>query len=262
MKKLLAVVLVLSIAAVAAFHFAKARAHPSAVVGLWVDREPRELADEMRFYYFGKEGHGLYRYGQAGYNQTHSFDWRVRGDTLELKFRKSGQLATTRFQLGEEDGRRTITLKDDPRGPGGVRYRYVPSRLDLAGPLALPDVDHLVAAPTDGAQGAVVGRMWIALQRYATGGMGFSMYQFSEHGTSSGWRRGWHHLGDFDDWTTETLEYRDDAGALSLRFPLRGGDATTPLELSRERDERVLRLSRDPRNFYHRSRFVDAGPSF
>ncbi len=86
--------------------------------------------------------------------------------------------------------------------------------------------------------------------------------QLSEHATAQGWRRGWHHLGDFDDWTTETLEYRHEAGALSLRFPLRGGDASTSVTIGQERDQRVLLLMRDPRNFYHRSRFVDAGPSF
>ena len=260
MKKVFAAALVLA-AVLVGLKVADERAHPAAVVGLWFDREPRGLADEMRFYYFGKQGHGLYRYGQAGYNQTHSFDWRVRGDTLELKFRKSGQLASTRFQLGEEKGRRTITLKDDPRGPGTVRYRYAPSRLsDVDGPLALPDAESIAHSGNE--QGAIVGRMWISLQRYATGGMGFSMYQLSEHATAQGWRRGWHHLGDFDDWTTETLEYRNEAGALALRFPLRGGDAATSVELKQERDQRVLLLFHDPRNFYHRSRFVDAGPSF
>ncbi len=268
-----AVVVSLALAVLGLFRL---RAHlatraPRQVLGLWTATEVRTLEDELRFYYFHEGGKGLYRYGQAGHNNTSSFDWSVDGDKLTLVFRKTAEHATTRYQLGEEGGRRTLTIIDDPRSPypprGPIRYRFVPTSLDgseLAarlgegGPLS-------IATQTDEAPASVVGRMWIEQRRYATGGMGFRMYQLSEHapdGFARAWRLGWYHTGDYDDWSTETLAYREGAGALQLRFLLRDEEAATSAELRPVRDLRELTLSRDPRNFLHVGRFVDVGKSF
>ena len=245
---------------------------PAELLGLWMESDPRQISDEMRFYYFHQGGKGLYRYGQVGHNQTHSFDWRVDdGGRLELAFRKRGERGVTRVVLGDEGGRRTLTLLDDPRGPSGpgrVRYRATPTSLTsgadelvaLAGPLALVERPAI----HDDAE-AVAGRMWIDLRRWATGGVGFVLYQLSDvtpRGWQAGWKLGWHHVGDFDDWTTETLAYRAEPGALRLRFLLRGDEAVTPAELGRVDGTRTLTVPRDPRNFRHRTRLVDAGPSF
>jgi hypothetical protein len=240
------------------------------VVGLWRLGDARTISDDPVFYYFHKGGKGLYRYGQVGHNQTHSFDWALEGDALALTFRKAGEHARTRFVLGEGDGGRTLTLLEDPRArqqkPGRVRYKYTPTSLDesatsvddLGGPLALPSED---AAAEDA---SVAGRIWMDLQRYATGGMGFRMYQLSEHavGGSPGGKLGWYHHGDFDDWSTETLAYRHEPSALRLRFLLRNEERVTSIELRPARDRRTLFLARDPRNFFHVGRFVDAGRSF
>ena len=244
---------------------------PDQLLGLWRAEEAwRGPGDAMHFYYFHKGGKGLYRYGQIGHNATHSFDWRLEGDRLVLLFRKAGERATTRVAIVEENGRRVLELADDPRATQPTRYRFVPPNLsaDLdaeatGGPLALPDGEPAVATATPAAMG---GRMWIDLRRYATGGMGYSMYQLSEHPAQAGWKIGWHHRGDFDDWTTELLVYRVDGGAggaaLRLHFLLRDQAETTPAALSQDRGRRLLTLERDPRDFYARARFVDAGPSF
>ena len=227
------------------------------LLGLWSLGDARGPADELRFYYFHKGGKGLYRYGQVAFNKTNSFDWSLDGDDLTLTFRKTGEVARTRVHLGEDSGRRTLTLDDDPRGPGRVRYRLTPSSLDVeGGPLALEGD----AATQEVA--AIAGRMWIEQRRYATGGMGFAIYQLSDHDGARGWKIGWHHAGDFDDWSTESLAYRQEPGAVRLRFTLRGEEQVTPVELRPARDTRVLTMTRDPRNFLHVTKLVDAGRSF
>jgi len=258
-----AAVLLCSLAlALVALRAYRARPAPAQLLGLWSLTEAREVTDELRFYYFHEGGKGLYRYGQVGHNQTHSFDWSLEGDRLVLSFRKTGEQARTQILLAEEGGRRSLTLVEDPRGPGRVRYTHRPSNLGLdadalGGPLSLS-----MTAADERAQGALAGRMWMDLRRYATGGSGFVMYQLSEHELGGGLRLGWHHQGDFDDWSTESMSYREEPGALRLRFHLRREEAVTPVELEQARDRRVLTLLRDPRNFLHRTRLVDAGRSF
>ena len=228
------------------------------MLGLWMEREVRVASDEMRFYYFHKGGKGLYRYGQVAHNQTSSFDWKLDGDTLVLLFRKTGERAVTRFALGGEKDSRTLTLLDDPRGAAGTRYRYKPSALDveLLGPLSIPDA-HAADEGT-----SIAGRMWIDMRHYATGGMGFQMYQLSEHTAAPGWMYGWHHRGDFDDWSTENLFYKLEPGSLRLQFILRGDELVSPIELGNKGNTRTLTLTRDPRNFLARTSLLDAGRSF
>lgn len=235
---------------------------PAQLHGLWGVSQPRGIADELRFYYFHTGGKGLYRYGQVGHNQTHSFDWKLDGDRLVLDFRKTGEHAKTRIELTERAGERSLTLLDDPRGPGPVRYVHRPSNLAadeqaLGGPLSLSDGDKAA-----GEAAMLKGRIWIDVQRYATGGLGFVMYQLSAHPLGDGQWLGWYHRGDFDDWTTETLAYREEPQRLRLRFLLHGQEATTPYRLRQEREQRVLTLSRDPRNFLHQRQLLDGGASF
>jgi len=234
------------------------RTPPEALFGLWTEREVAGPSDEMRFYYFHKGGKGLYRYGQAAHNQTSSFDWKLDGDKLDLYFRKTGEKAVTRFVLGGEKDKRTLTLVDDPRGAPNTRYRYKPTLLDAEtfGPLSLLD-----ARATDESN-AIVGRMWIDMKHYATGGRGFVMYQLSEHTAAPGWYYGFYHRGDFDDWTTENLFYEPLPSALRLHFILRGDELVSPIELGNDRDARTLSITRDPRNFLARTRLRDAGRSF
>jgi hypothetical protein len=238
---------------------------PDALIGLWMAEDIHVPADPMHMYYFHKGGKGLYRYGQVGHNNTNSFDWRVTdGDKLELLFRKTGERARTRFVIGQEGGRRTLELADDPRAATPTRYRYLPANLDAegtGGALTLPvEENHF-----DG--GGIADRIWMDLRRYATGGMGFVMYQLSDHPSQPGWKIGWHHRGDFDDWSTEQLIFRvepgrPEPGALRLRFLLTGQEVTSPITITRDRDRRTLTLERDPRNFHARTRLLDAGPSF
>jgi hypothetical protein len=214
---------------------------PPPIAGLWT-RWPDAHGDQalVRFYFFHPEGIGLYRYGKLGLNTTHSFDWRVDGDELELRFRKTGEVRRTRFRL-ENGG---LVLLDDPKEPfeKTVRYAFVPP------PLAAPDVFA-----------DVPGRLWLDQKKFATGGLGFNLYQLRDAGID-GRGVGWFHIGDFDDWTTEALWYRWDARkeTLELSFPVRGDSAIT--KVTRAGDE--LTLVDDPRGFWHFRTYKDAGPSF
>lgn len=226
------------------------------LVGLWLATPPaREMSDELRFYYFHEGDKGLYRYGKAGYNNTASFDWRVSGDELTLVFRKTGIVERSRFAIENVAGQSYLVLADDPRVGGRQRYERSKAARELDGPLSIGPND-------DGAQGQLAGRIWYDSTKYATGGMGFRMYQFSEHALAGGRLRGWYHVGDFDDWSTETLDYRELPGALELRFGLRGESATTPVTVEQGRERRTLRMTSDPRDFGARARFGDMGESF
>ncbi len=239
---------------------------PDALLGLWAQADGKTPSDELRFYYFHTGGQGLYRYGQVGHNQTNSFDWFIDGNQLTLTFRKTGERAVTKVELSGSARARTLTLLADPRGVGVGRYTERQSNIEV-GPMLLP---HATAAVTDKAS-VLDGRIWMQLTQYATGGSGFVMYQLSKHACpraltdepeASPWRLGWYHRGDFDDWTTETLCYRSDPASLSLAFAVRGERASTAIELSQEKDKRVLIVRRDPRNFLHRTQLIDGGPSF
>jgi hypothetical protein len=226
--------------------------------------EVRAPADPMHLYYFHKGGKGLYRYGQLGHNQTNSFDWRLDGDKLELLFRKTGERARTTFLIRHEEGRRTLELRSDPRAATPTRYRFAPATLAELGPLAMPAQVIEAGQAGEGVAGGVVDHMWIDLTKFATGGMGFSMYQLSRHPAQPGWQIGWYHRGDFDDWTTERMTYRVEGPSLRTHFSLRGDEHVTPFVLAEDPRQRgtALTLASDARNFFARSRFLDAGPSF
>jgi len=183
----------------------------------------------------------------------------VSGDEIMLRFRKSGETARTRFVIEQRDGQKELVLRSDPRNEGTQRYRFRPASLgdvEVEGPLAV--------SPSDAsADGSGLERMWIDLQKFATGGQAFSMYQLSKH-TVAGSKLGWFHAGDFDDWSTEAFVYRLEPGALSMTFLVRGDRGTTPFRVAEDPRERnnVLTLESDPRDFHARHRYANAGPSF
>lgn len=227
------------------------------IKGLWT-RWPHEQAggDRVRFYYFHGDGLGLYRYGKIGHTNTNSYRYRVLDDgadgRVELSFNKTGERYRVPFRVKMgRDGRRVLRLEKDPRENGAPQeYFYVP--------------------PPPGLEDAVVsadpmppsGRMWICMRRYETGGQGFELYQFTPAGID-GRGTGWHHKGDFDDWSTEALTYRIENQRLQMRFELTGERSQTGFALAEGQDGgRRLLLADDPRNFWHGSRFLDMGKSF
>lgn len=210
--------------------------------GLWSQFPSTDVGEPLRFYYFHDGGIGLYRYGKVGLNHTNSFDYAVDGDRVRLTFRKTGAAHDVRFRIEGE----WLILEDDPRGPGTVRYKYVPP----------PAQDAYLAEKSP-----LGGRLWIDEKRYATGGRGFALYQLNP-GAIDGRGVGWFHEGDYDDWSTEALSWRAQGDRLELDFTVREERATTRVTFEGRGDERALVLAEDPRGFWHRRRFVDGGPSF
>ena len=103
--------------------------------------------------------------------------------------------------------------------------------------------------------------MWNEQLEYATGGMGFAIYQFKDAGID-GRGTGWYHQGDYDDWTTESLTYRLYGDRVDLLFELRGEAFTARYALDAVGGKRRLTLSEDPRNFWLGRSFLDMGRSF
>ncbi len=206
-----------------------------ALHGLWA--RPDLGANDVRFYYFHPDGHGLYRYGHVGLNKTASFDYVVHGDTLELDFRKSGAEHAVRFTL-EGDA---LTLLDDPYEPTPTKY------VKKRGPMAAPS-EHPFA------------RMWTHVERFATGGYAFAIYQLQAP-DADGRGQGWFHEGDYDDWSTEALLYRVEGDRVTFEFATRGERASTPI-VRHDDAPRAFTLVRDPRNFGQRRRYEDGGRSF
>lgn len=242
--------------------------HPKDVAGLW-SRWPSASSDgdRVRFYFFHETGIGLYRYGKIGLNTTSSFDWHVEGSAagaeLVMIFRKTGEVKRTPYALAEHgQGKpRSLVLSNDPKEPlvGAMAYTYVPpSSADLfAADLFGAD------SGADALSGGVGGRMWIDMTTYATGGGGFSMYQLKDSAID-GRGVGWHHSGDFDDWSTEALAFRfspasckDDAH-LDFAFSVRGDRASTQVI----KKDGALVLVEDPRSFWHVRAYRDGGKSF
>lgn len=240
--------------------------------GLW-SRHPDESGREdapVAFYYFHDGGIGLYRYGQIGHNTTNSYRWAIgehHGATLlVLTWNKTGAVQHLHVRL-EQDGRRTLVVRGDPKNPGVAESRYVfvppPSSLAMAPDLVEPVASLSPSAPT----GGIDDRLWIDERRFKTGGMAFSLYQLRKAGID-GRGTGWHHVGDYDDWSTESLSYRQlrgDGGVdrLDLAFTLRGDRTTTPVRIDVDAaGKRSLTLARDPRDFGASHTFKDGGPSF
>jgi hypothetical protein len=162
-----------------------------------------------------------------------------------------------------------LVLQGDPKHPEeqATRYTFVPSP-DAA--RWAPDLEAAWERPAQSAPHDVLlrvdNRLWIDLRRFATGGVGFSLWQLRAQGID-GRGTGWHHVGDFDDWSTEQLTYRsmptgEQTGVLEVLFSWRKERATTAWSVRRDGDARVLRLAVDPRDFGAAHDYVDAGPSF
>lgn len=244
--------------------------------GVWHKHEPSKLGDPVRFYYFHKgedplQGIGLYRFGKLGLNHTHSFTWRItnpgpsngrlfKGD-LHITFNKTGVTHSTKFsQLNRSNGEEVLSFDDDPREPGGghyVRERHPP-------PVSL---QQWATARTQLQPASAHGfdRMWMNIEKYKTGGMGFRIYQFKEPALD-GRGVGWFHQGDFDDWSTEMLTYRKSpfgtGDKLELHFTLRDEHAVSAMRIRTHDGRRAMTVDEDPRHFWHRSVFTDGGRSF
>jgi hypothetical protein len=222
--------------------------------GLWTRYERRGEGDPLRFWYFHGDGHGLYRYGKVGLANTHSFDYAIVGDTLELKFRKTGERHRIRVEIERDDhGRTWLRMDDDPREPG-ARYRRVDSELDLE-----QAAERWATGPLE--REAIGDRLWIDYRTYATGGAGFAMYQLARTAID-GRGVGWFHRGDFDEWTTESLTYRVAGDRLELFFDLAEQPNSTGYRVIDAGEGRVLELDVDPRDFWASHRYRDGGKSF
>lgn len=227
--------------------------------GLWSRHSPQKEGDPVRFHYFHDDGIGLYRYGRLGLNNTHSYTWTTTsesaaGGELKLTFKKTGAEASTAYRIEKDpDGTEVLLLAEDPYEPRPVRYRKV------APPVGSDDE---TGDPNDvGGAGHPFARMWMHQTRYATGGMGFHIYQLKEPALD-GRGVGWFHTGDFDNWSTETLFYRLTGNTLELHFPLRGERHQSAIVVGESAGHRVIDLASDPRNFWQRQVYVDGGASF
>lgn len=257
-------------AALAAAVFVAAPTDDAAVRGLW-SRHPYGSggdADPVSFYYFHEGDIGLYRYGKVAYNNTHSYHYDVSGDTLTLRMNKTGVAHALRYRVERGEGPPVLVVTNDPHNPGvaETRYTWVPPSTTAPGADDLFFADQTRASSD--AESRALGidnRLWMDLKTFTTGGMGFSLYQLRPAGID-GRGTGWHHVGDFDDWSTESLAYRvvnvDDGHGLALTFPLRGDRTVSPLVVAGEGKSRTLTLRSDPREFWAAHSFVDAGPSF
>jgi hypothetical protein len=246
-------------------------ANAEALRGLWSRTPDADGRDDapVAFYYFHDGGIGLYRYGRVSYNSTNSYHWSVRSDELQLRWNKTGDVSRVAFRVDRSGPRPVLVLDDDPKNPGEAtsRYTFVPAP-DAAA--RAPDLLDATVGPSISANQTTLdrvdNRLWIDLKKYATGGIGFSLWQLRAQGID-GRGTGWHHVGDFDDWSTEQLTYRATStsattGSLEVFFPWRKERATTPWTLRRDGDARVLRLRADPRDFGAVHDYLDAGPSF
>ena len=234
-------------------HFTNQAADP--LKGLWFRHEPGGLGAPVRFYYFHGDGNGLYRYGRLGYTNTNSYDYALKDHTLTLSFRKTGVEHQTKFRLETKDGLEWLILENDPKEPGA---RYFKERQQMSqGPLQLPTVE----TNSDPNITKIDGYMWIDATEFKTGGSGFAIYQFREAGID-GRGTGWFHQGDFNDWSTESLQYRMYQNHLELAFELRPENHTTQIKLCTKDKKRWLHLEEDPRNFWHRRCFQEMGKSF
>jgi hypothetical protein len=221
--------------------------------GVWARRWGRAMGDDVRFYYFHGDGNGLFRYGKNGLTNTHSYDYRVlEPGKMRLSFRKSGETHDLAFRVKEnKDGDRILVFDADPRSDGrSMGYVFEP----------MPEEQARITAPDDWKR---TGRMWIDYAEFKTGGAAFSIYQLNPAGID-GRGTGWHHRGDFNDWSTEALTYSWPPGArMELRFELSGEqDATVAVVREGADGKKTLRIARDPRNWWLYSDFADMGRSF
>jgi hypothetical protein len=172
------------------------RAVDPRLVGLWQRHEVLHEGDPLRFYFFHPDGFGIYRYGKVGLTNTHSFDYDASQGLVDLRFRKTDRTHTVRYRIEQVDGREWLVLAGDPREDlPEVRYfRASDPRAACVGEMLTGHVlkDRLPAVTAGGALG---GRLWGEEERYATGGMGFAIYQLQAQAID-GRGVGWFHHGD------------------------------------------------------------------
>jgi hypothetical protein len=226
--------------------------------GLWSRYEGMSEGDPVRFWYFHGDGHGLYRYGKVGFNNTHSFDYSVDGDRVKLRFRKTGTEHELRATIEEREAGRVLRFDADPRDPG-ARYTWARGPIDAHASDVHPSASD--GAPALAAAAPFAGRMWMDMRSFATGGAGFTMYQFAP-AAIDGRGVGWFHEGDFDEWRTEALTYRADGPRLELWFDLRSELGISEFSVESQAGRRVLELAEDPRDFWLHHRYRDIGGSF
>ncbi len=279
MRSLVVAALALATAA-AGFFWLSPSASEQELHGLWSRVPLREGPDDapMAFYYFHNDDNiGLYRYGKTAYNTTNSYHWSIDSGVVDLAYNKTGERVRIPYRI-EKGSRPVLILAGDPRTPGQAetRYTYVPPMQQRE---VAPDLFDRNDAPTSTdslSSDRVDNRLWIDLKSFKTGGIGFSLYQLRAAGID-GRGTGWHHVGDFDDWSTESFGYRivrraDELGAdaagrgLDLLFTLRNERATTALQMEHRtvdgKDVRFLTMGTDPRDFWAPHVYADAGPSF
>lgn len=221
---------------------------PGRLTGLWRQIDGGPAGDRLRFWYFHGDGKGLYRYGKTSLNNTHSFDYEPHDDGLRVTFRKTGNTHDLKVEISAgDDGAPVLSLTPDPEEPG-ASYRLE------RGPV-VPEA----RAATGG--GSVGGRLWMDARRFATGGMGFAMYQLNDSAID-GRGVGWFHEGDFDDWSTEALTYRLSEGVLTLEFTQRAETVRVPVRVEGAGEARTLVIEDDPRDFWKDHRYRDVGESF
>jgi hypothetical protein len=216
------------------------------VRGLWRAGARGGDLDPVAFYYFHGDGKGLYRYGVGGLSNTHSFDYELASGELRLKFRKTGERASTPYHVeSTPEGGARLVLERDPRREGATGVWVREEAADPANAAPRPD-----------------GRLWIDLRNYATGGSGFALYQLRDAGID-GRGVGWFHRGDFDDWSTEALTFRIRGEVIDLHFTVRNEQrSTTFARVPGENGGTALRLAQDPRDYGAPHRYEDGGPSF
>lgn len=235
------------------------RASPHPIVGLWQRAPAHAEGDPIEFYYFHGNGHGIFRYGRVGLTNTHSFRYRATGDRLTLTFRKTGeQHRDIEFAIRGDNGKVWLDLQTDPRAQGEPQSYFRVERQGHA--QVCPPPAQAEPTVTDAGLG---GRLWGEEIRYKTGGMGFAIYQLQPQ-TIDGRGVGWFHRGDYDEWTTEALTYRQRGDHLVLHFLLRGDSVDTPISVTQAAEDspRSLAVEVDPRDFWHRHDYLDMGPTF
>ncbi|MDP2343236.1 MAG: hypothetical protein Q8O67_19920 [Deltaproteobacteria bacterium] len=235
----------------------------------WPEAGKREEAP-VAFYYFHSDGIGLFRFGKIGYNTTNSYNWSTENGTIVLSYRKTGEVVRLPYRI-ERGSPNVLVVGDDSHNPGVAvsRYTFVPFEQSANTAPDLFDEERPTQLENPRSPDRIDNRLWMDLKKYATGGMGFALYQLREAGID-GRGTGWHHVGDFDDWSTEALSYRVNRTAsgreLDLLFTLRNERRTTPLLTGHRTkdgaDVRFLTLQQDPRGFWAAHAFDDAGPSF
>lgn len=218
------------------------------LAGMWLRQGADGDSELFRFYYFHGDGKGLYRYGRRELNQTNSFDYRVRNESLVLKFRKNGVQHETSFKLERGAQGAILRLTKDPKEPG-ASYRKV----------APPMRGQAQAEPT---KAGIGNSMWIHTRSYAKGGGEFGMYQFNAP-AMDGRGVGWFHRGDFDDWSTESFRYKVQGSHLQMDFEYHQRSEQSTYEIvNGPRNTRFMTLHEDPRNYWLDRRYRHMGPSF